>query len=228
MPRHGWMERMTDDPLLSLRQYHPVVIEGMGSYDPRDPDLVAARVAECLASHWRRSPVDKPKLIVTQGDPLEARGISAITPRVAAAFDLSRALVCLDEEIADYHAPNADRDNVILELRYSQMVEVLHESRPGAVDRLTHAVDGYLEEKNRRRRAIGKPPLKAYFRHFAMLQEVTKAACRQCCDGITVAHTTSEISDFSVTSFYQAGLDLGLVRRDEVVPYDERGAGRAR
>ena len=47
-----------------------------------------------------------------------------------------------------------------------------------------------------------------------------KAACRHVCGGdITIAHTASDISEFSVTSFYTAGLDLGLVSSDDFCPY---------
>ncbi len=210
---------MHHDPLQSLSQYHPVVIEGMGSHDTRDPDEVAATVARRLRSHWAGRRLDKPALIVTQGDPLEARGISAITPRVAAALGLARGLVCLDEAIADYHAPNADRDNVILELRYSQLARLLEAHDPGAMARLEAAVERDIERKNARRHALGKHPLKAYFRDFALLQEVTKAGCRRLCGDLTVAHTAREIHEFSVTSFYTVGLSLGWVEPDDMVAY---------
>ena len=209
---------MTQDLLLSLGQYHPVVIEGMGGYDPRDPGLVAAEVSKRLLSYWGQKQIQKPKLLITQGDPLEERGISAITPLVAARFGLSRGLVCLDEEIAEYHSPNADRDNVILEVKYFQLVDVLNHSRPGTMERLERAIDDRIDRKNQKRRALGEDPLKDYFRDFALLQEVTKAACSQLCKGITVAHTSSEISEFSVTGFYTVGLGLGLVDTDDMVP----------
>lgn len=209
---------MTQNLLLLLGQYHPVVIEGMGGYDPRDPALVAAEVSERLMSYWGQNQVQKPKLLITQGDPLEERGISAITPLVAARFGLSRGLVCLDEEIAEYHSPNADRDNVILEVKYSQLVAVLNHSRPGTMGRLKMAIEDRIDRKNQKRKALGENPLKDYFRDFALLQEVTKAACSQLCRGITVAHTSSEISEFSVTGFYTVGLELGLVDPDDMVP----------
>ena len=209
---------MTQNLLLLLGQYHPVVIEGMGGYDPRDPALVAAEVSERLMSYWGQNQVQKPKLLITQGDPLEERGISAITPLVAARFGLSRGLVCLDEEIAEYHSPNADRDNVILEVKYSQLVAVLNHSRPGIMERLKRVIEDRIDRKNQKRKALGENPLKDYFRDFALLQEVTKAACSQLCRGITVAHTPSEISEFSVTGFYTVGLELGLVDPDDMVP----------
>jgi len=200
-----------------LGAYHPVVIEGMGNYDPRDPAFVASGISEMLRSHWDQKPPHKPRLVVTQGDPLEARGISAITPRVAAEFGLSRGLVCLDAEIADYHSPNADRDNVILEVRYSQLAAVLNESQPGIMKRLEDAIDRDIALKNRKRKALGKTPLKDYFRDFGLLQEVTKAAWSHLCGGITVIHTSSQINEFSVTSFYTVGLELGLVSQDDMV-----------
>ncbi|GEN27126.1 hypothetical protein HVA01_07720 [Halovibrio variabilis] len=210
---------MDNNALLSLSQYHPVIIEGMGSYDSRDPEVVASRVSAQLKSHWDSNRLHKPKLIVTQGDPLEARGISAITPRIASALGISRGLVCLDEEIADYHSLHADRDNVIVELRYSQLAQVLNERQPGAIQQLEAVVGRSIEQKNHQRRGLGKAPLKAYFRDFALLQEVTKAACRQLCGGITVAHTTRDIHEFSVTSFYTVGLELGWIAPEDIVTY---------
>lgn len=210
---------MAPDTLTHLSSYHPVVIEGMGGYDNRDPDAVAATLATRLQSHWLRRPVDKPRLLVIQGDPPEARGISAITPRVAGWFGLSRALVCLDEDRAEYHARDADREKVILEYRYSQFCEILGERHPEALPSLERAVDAQIETKNARRQAVGKPPLKPYFRDFALLQEVTKAACRSLCGELTVAHTAAEIHEFSVTSFYTVGLALGLVKAEELVRF---------
>jgi hypothetical protein len=169
-------------------------------------------------SYWRNKQIQKPKLIITQGDPLEERGISAITPLIATRFGIARGLVCLDEEIAEYHSPNADRDNVILEVKYSQLVDVLSHGRPGVIKRLEQAIDDRIYRQNQKRKALGENPLKDYFRDFALLQEVTKAACSQLCRGITVAHTSSEINEFSVTSFYTVGLELGLVDPADMVP----------
>ena len=213
------MHAVKADPLDRLADYHPVVIEGMGGYDPREPAEVAAQVATRLQAHWQQSPSSKPRLLIIQGDPLEARGIAAITPRVAARFGLGRALVCLDESIAAYHARDADRHNVILEYRYSQLQEVLRSHDQGVIPRLEAAVDQAIHERNRRRHALGKPPLKDWFRDFALLQEVTKAASRRLCGGITVAHTASDISEFSVTSFYRVGLELGLLDATDIVSY---------
>ena len=98
---------------------------------------------------------------------------------MANLLGVSRGLVCLDPDIASYHAPNADRDNVILEVRYSQLTAELEKWRSGIMRELKLAVDRSLERKNERRRSLAKPPLKDYFRDFALLQEVTKAACRK-------------------------------------------------
>jgi len=204
---------------LKLTDYHPVVIEGMGGYDPRDPAPVAIQVAERLAQHWARKPTSKPLLILTQGDPLDANGISAITPRVAQHLGIPRAMVYLDECIADYHWPNADHHEMIFALKYSEMVDQLNNNLPGSTSRIEAAVEAQLKRKNAHRMAQGNPLLDDYFRDFALLQEVTKAACSRLCEGITIAHTSKDISVFSVTSFFTVGLDLGLVDSGNMVSY---------
>ena len=119
----------------ALSQYHPVVVEGMGYYDPRDPQRVADHILEQLHRHWDSKETSlKPKLVVIQGDPKADRGISAITPLVAKQLSVSRGLVCLDPEIAAYHAPNADRENVILELKYRELTQILEATRPGSIE----------------------------------------------------------------------------------------------
>ena len=61
--------------LLAFSKYHPVVIEGMGHYDPRDASVVAQNIHSQLERHWtERRQIDKPKLIIIQGDPLSERG----------------------------------------------------------------------------------------------------------------------------------------------------------
>ena len=91
-----------------LKSYHPLVIEGMGDYDPRDPKLVALKIIKGLEEHWITRPPKMPVLLVTQGDPSAEKGISAITRRVADELNIMRAMVFLDENIAEYHKPNAD------------------------------------------------------------------------------------------------------------------------
>lgn len=203
--------------LSEIINWHPVFIEGMGGYDPRDPLRVADIICDRLRAHWAKNPTIQPKLLITQGDPLEPRGISAITRQVAEQLGLQRGLICLDEHIADYHARDADRHGVIMEFRYSQLLDVLPETETRTP--LETAIDKELERKNRKRMTLGKPPLQSYFHDFARLQEISKAACRQLAGSITVAHTSEEIHEFSVTSFYTIGLELGLVRASELVGF---------
>lgn len=217
--------------LLLLSEYHPLVIEGMGSYDARAPGTVAATVSRLLRQRWEASPPGKPVILVTQGDPLAARGISAITRAVASELSLPRALVCLDDSIDPSHSRDADRDGVILELRYSMLAGVLEPpgAAPASLAALTRAVDSSLAAKNAAREAEGKPRLKEYYRDYALLQEVTKAALRAACGGVTVAHTAEEISPFSVTSFYEAGLAVGAVFESDMVRFtSERECARER
>ena len=206
-------------PVESLAHYHPLIIEGMGGYDPRDPEPVAQQIASRLRARWQAQPPTKPIILVTQGDPIEERGISAITRGVAAALNLPRAMVFLDPAIADYHKPNADHHGVILEIPYSVLTSLLEGEQPGSIVALERAIDAALDAKNEQRKREGKGPMQSYYRDFARLQEVTKAACNRICGEITVAHTSAEISPFSVTSFYEVGVALGLVDANQIVPY---------
>ena len=209
----------TSGPVESLAHYHPLIIEGMGGYDPRDPEPVAKQITSQLRARWQAQPPTKPIILVTQGDPIEERGISAITRGVAAALNLPRAMVFLDPAIADYHKPNADHLGVILETPYSALTSLLERERAGVMSTLEQAIDAALASKNEQRKREGKGPMQSYYRDFALLQEVTKGACRSLCGEITVAHTSAEISAFSVTSFYEVGLDLGLIDANQIVSY---------
>ena len=66
----------SNDPIESLAQYHPLIIEGMGGYDPRDPEPIARQIVSKLRDRWQAQPLAKPVILVTQGDPLGERGIS--------------------------------------------------------------------------------------------------------------------------------------------------------
>ena len=212
---------MTDaEKLVTLATYHPLIIEGMGGYDPRDPEPVAKQITSQLRARWQADPPTKPVILVTQGDPIEARGISAITRGVAAALELPRAMVFLDPAIADYHKPNADHHRVILEIPYSVLLRFLEGQQPGSIVTLEQAIDAALASKNEQRKREGKGPIQSYYRDFALLQEVTKAACNRICGEITVAHTSAEISPHSVTSFYEVGVALGLIDAEQIMPYD--------
>ena len=206
-------------PVESLAHYHPLVIEGMGGYDPREAAPVAMQIVAQLQDRWNAQPPTKPVILVTQGDPIEERGISAITRGVAAALELPRAMIFLDPAIADYHKPNADHHGVILEIPYSVLLRFLEGEQPGSVVALEQAIDAALDAKNEQRERKGKGPMQSYYRDFARLQEVTKAACNRICGEITVAHTSAEISPYSVTSFYEVGMALGLIDAEQIMPY---------
>ena len=203
----------------SLAQCHPLIIEGMGGYDPRGPEPIARQIASQLRERWQAKPPTKPVMLLTQGDPIEERGISAITRHVADELGIPRAMVFLDPDIADYHKPNADHHGVILEIPYSALTSLLERERAGVMSTLEQTVDAALAEKDQQRESEGKAPLQSYYRDFALLQEVTKAACNVICGDLTVAHTSADISAFSVTSFYQVGLSLGLINADQIMPY---------
>ena len=202
-----------------FEKYHPLFVEGMGGYDTRDPARVAATVAASVRAHWQQYPPSKPPLLIIQGDPLEPRGISAITPVVATKLQLKRGLIVLNEDLADYHSPNADRNNVVVETRYSQAVAFIEGHRPGTVAKIEGAVDALLAEKNQKRALLAKPPMADYYQIFALLQEVSKAALYALCGELTLVHTSREIGEFSVTSFGQVGLDLGLIRAANIAPF---------
>lgn len=204
--------------LSRLKSFHPIVIEGgTGRRDQRDPDTVARLICAALRPHL---PAERDAIVVIQGDPLEATGISAITRRVADELRLPRALVTLDASIDADHARSADRERVVLEVSYSELAATV------PLRRLEAAVDAALDAKNRRRRADAKRPLAAYYRDYALLQEVAKAGVRASCGAVTVAHTAplGDIPASSVTSFYEVGLALDLYSRDDLVPYPA-GAG---
>ena len=203
----------------ALGGYHPLIIEGMGGYDPRDPEPIASRIVSHLRARWQAQSPTKPVILVTQGDPIEERGISAITRYVADELDVPRAMAFLDPAIADYHKPNADHKGVILEIPYSLFTSLLEDALPGYIVKLEQAIDKELAEKNAQRERESKECMQSYYRDFALLQEVTKAACNRICGEITVAHTSAEISPYSVTGFYTVGVALGLIDADQIMPY---------
>jgi len=202
-----------------FKPFHPLFVEGMGGYDTRDPERVADTVVASIQAHWAQCPPGKPPLLIIQGDPLEPKGISAITRLVASGLQLKRGLIVLDEDLADYHSPNADRNKVILETRYSEVAALLDGECPGSLAQIERAVDALLAQKNQRRAPLEKPPMADYYRIFALLQEVSKAAFVALCGEITLVHTSREIDEFSVTSFYEVGVDLGHISRSSIAPF---------
>ena len=202
-----------------LQSYHPLIIEGMGDYDPRDPSFVALKIVEGLEKHWVVQPPKLPVLLVTQGDPYSEKGISAITRRIADELNISRAMVYLDANIVDYHEPNADHYKVVHKIPYSQLKRILNNADNGIVEDLARRVHDRLEKKNMARKALKMPELAEYFYDFAMLQEVTKVGVKQICGALTVAHTSGDISPFSVTSFYEVGMEMGKIEVTDIVPF---------
>ena len=202
-----------------LYPYHPLVIEGMGGYDTRDPSWVTGNIIYQLNARWAIDPPKKPLVLVTQGDPYEATGIAAITRLVADRLAIPRGMIFLDPDIADYHAPNADRYKVIFELPYSSLTNVLRMERSEVLAQIVDSVEVHLQLKNTRRLREDKKALQDYYRNFALLQEVTKIGCKHICGGITVAHTSANLNDYSVSSFYRVGLELGLIDVADMVPF---------
>ena len=205
--------------LRDLAGYHPLFVEGMGGYDTRDPALVADGVVASIRAHWEKCPPRKPPLLIIQGDPLEPRGISAITRLVADALMVDRGLIVLDPAIADYHAPNADRYKVVFECLYSECVQILEQADKASVSEIEARIDTLIAQKNEVRKSQDKAPLADYYRVFALLQEISKAACKQLCGEITLAHTSREIGAFSVSSFYVVGLEGGWIKPVEMAAF---------
>ena len=213
------MKGRSQEGLQKLSEHHPLVIEGMGGYDTRDPSVVASTIHDQLRKHWEKTPPQKPLILVTQGDPLEEKGISAITRIMSDRLGVPRILVYLDPSIAPYHAPNADRYRVSYEISFSVLRNRLHREDSKIVSSITNVVDEYLQIKTVKRLSEGNDRLPDYYKDFALLQEITKVACKKISGELTVAHTSSALSEFSVSSFYRVGLDLELIDSSEMVPF---------
>ena len=193
----------------------------MSGYDLRDPEPVAVEVVRILRKHWDSRPPSKPVLLMIQGDPLTERGVSAITPRVASALGVQRGLIVLDDGIADYHSLDADRDNVVLETLFSEVMNWLERYSPGTLIQVETAIEALIHDKNCNRADLGKPPLADYFPTFARLQEVSKIALSALCGEMTLVHTSAELVPFSVSSFYTVGVDLELINPSDIVAFEE-------
>lgn len=210
------MARLTD-ALSALAAYHPLVIEGPGQVDRRDPERVAQDLARRLKAHWEARPPQKPLLLLTQGDPYAPQGIAALTRKVAASLAIPRGLAFLDEDLDSDHKAQADREKVILEVSYRTLARALEHRRPGSLSRLEEGIGSALSQKNTARERLGKAPLPTYFHRYGCLQEVTKATARLLCGAITVAHSTTPVYEFSVTSLCTVGFDLGLSRKADLL-----------
>lgn len=211
----------------TLSPFHPLLIEGP-SKDNRDPSHVASQIVSDLRSHWKRRNVTKPILLITQGDPLTERGISAITRLVADELNVKRCLVCLDEHIDSQHSVLADRHDVQLELRYSHLVDIINKNNHCAdnktcssreqqqeeeplIDVIDRAIDERIDSKNKKLKAINLRPMAPWSKQYALLQEVTKLGFKRICGEVTIAHTVQDVPEFGVTGFYEVGLELGLI-----------------
>ena len=203
----------------SLKLFHPLIIEGAGGCDRRDPKSVSSHIIDSLQKYWLKSQPSKSIMLVTQGDPYEESGISAITRLVCDELDIPRTLIFLDPDIADYHQPLADRYKLKFEISYSSMSTWLETRKPDLITNISKQVSATLAEKNAQLLQETKTSLPKYYFDFAMLQEVTKIASKQICGEVTIAHTSREISPFSITSFYEVGLKLGLICETDMVPY---------
>jgi hypothetical protein len=208
----------------TLSPFHPLLIEGPSS-DTRDPSIVASQIVSNLRSHWKERNISKPILLITQGDPLTETGISAITRKVADELGVKRCLVCIDEDIDAEHAVLADRHDVQFELRYSQLVNVINNHGDSVqdgllIDTIDNAINNRILRKNTKRKARGYDPMSPWCRQYALLQEVTKLGFKRICGEVTIAHTIKDIPEFGVTSFYEVGLELGLIdERVDMVSY---------
>ncbi|MBU25383.1 MAG: shikimate kinase [Gammaproteobacteria bacterium] len=206
-----------EESLHALSGHHPLVIEGMGGYDTRNPLSVATIIYGALREHWAKERPQKPLILVTQGDPYEGRGISAITRSVSDRLGIYRILVFLDQSIVSYHAPNADRYKVRHEIPFSLLVNRLNDEDERVIPLINGLVDENLQNKTMKRQAEGKQGLPEYYRNFALLQEVTKVACKRICGELTVAQTSSYLDEYSISSFYRVGLNLGLIDESDMV-----------
>jgi len=210
----------------TLSPFHPLLIEGH-SRDSRDPTIVGQQLVKNIKNNWKERNITKPPILITQGDPLTETGISAITRIVANELDIKRCLVCLDDHIDSEHSVLADRHDVIYELRYSQLVDILDGDTCTNGDelkskQLTEAIENRIAIMNKKRASLGKDKLADWYIKYALLQEITKTAFKSISGEVTVAHSVDEINEFSVTSFYEIGLELGLIDdNNDMVYYTE-------
>ena len=189
---------------------------------------LANKLSKILKVIGSKEILPKPPILITQGDPLTKTGISAITRIVANELGVKRCLVCLDSNIDPEHSQLADRHDTIYELRYSQLVSILNGDEEGdAISNTTKLMDA-IEERiasmNEKRHSLGKDDVAGWYKNYALLQEVTKSSFKIISGEVTVAHSTDNINEFSVTSFYKVGLELGLIDdKVDMVYYTDGG-----
>lgn len=215
----------------SMQKYHPVLIEGPGRSDFRDATPIANRIAAKIQERIQSKNITKPILLISQGDPIDPSknaGISSVVNHVLTSLDLKKGLVCLDESIVDFHVKDADRSNVIYEMRYSQMVDVIKEYDKTLPTKIEEKIEERIHALNEERmkeeddNKKQKKKLEQWVTDFALLQEMTKVALKIVSGDITIAHTMEreKINKSSVTSFYNIALDLDLIHDNEMIYYN--------
>ena len=211
----------------SIQNYHPILIEGPGRSDKRDATPIANHIAQSIQHAIKSKNITKPLLLISQGDPIEPgknAGIATVVNHVLTKLDLKKGLVCLDEHIADYHAKDADRTNVVYEMRYSQMVKIVEQHNPSLPTQIEEKIQNRIKDLNDQRIHEGREKMKNWVVDFALLQEMTKFALKLVSGDVTVAHTMEKekIDKYSVTSFFKIGLDLDLIQENDMIFYSEK------
>eukprot|EP00551_Chaetoceros_affinis_P000974 CAMPEP_0203649746 /NCGR_PEP_ID=MMETSP0088-20131115/22649_1 /ASSEMBLY_ACC=CAM_ASM_001087 /TAXON_ID=426623 /ORGANISM="Chaetoceros affinis, Strain CCMP159" /LENGTH=251 /DNA_ID=CAMNT_0050508255 /DNA_START=29 /DNA_END=784 /DNA_ORIENTATION=- len=203
-----------------LSTLHPVLIEGPGNSDDRDATPIALRIVESLRKKIQDQSITKPILLINQGDSIRKDGrncgIASIFQIVVKELNVKKCLVCLDND-QPWHSQNADRQDVIYETRYSQMVKAIREKDVDLSKRIEEEIDDRMKERNEIRLAQGEKEIEDWVRDFVLLQEMTKVAMKLICGGVTVAHTisTADMKPDSVTTFFEIGLKLNLINAEE-------------
>jgi hypothetical protein len=214
-------EQITDwDTLDSkLKSYHPLFIEGPSdARDKRCPSKVAVDLLPSLSNSLKARNIQKPLILISQGDPKATTGVSAVMDIVARQLKIQKCLVCLDEDIDPNHAKDANREHVQFECRLKLFWK---DERKECSRQIRAAVEKAFHTKNQLRIQNGLGSLDEYHTVlYACLQEVTKAKLKEISGEITVCHTSNNISDFSITSFYKVGIDLGIIQESEMVYYN--------
>lgn len=195
-----------------LAPYHALVVEGPARSDTRDPKQVATALYASCQKHWNKHAPKGELVLITQGDPPLTTGIAPICRELQDMLSVKRAVLTWDKE----HAESADRyGGIAFELNFLELARVLDDTDDLA--KLQNAVANAVSAKNQMRDEALPP----YVRKFALLQEVSKAVLCKLCTDVTIIHTVErhEIDPQSITTFYQVGLDVGLVPQNAYVRY---------
>lgn len=202
-----------------LKSYHPIFIEGpTEARDTRCPSQVANILLSSLSKRVKATNIQKPLILISQGDPIAAKGVSAIMDHVAKGLNIPKCLVCLDEDMDPNHAKDANREHVKLECRFHVLLDD-NGRKEDSTSQIRAAVEEAFQTKNNARVQHGFRSMHDYTIMYACLQEITKAKIKEITGEITVCHTSNDISESSVTSFYKVGLDLGIIQESEMVYY---------